>query len=135
MAATGATACGTTATTRPAPGWQVEPVEKGIIERRDELLDLCVNQSSKVVAFLCGDEHNYNRMLIEEKTPRYPDAWDKPRLTLRRPVWRIINGAAGAPFYAQQKLPWSAAVAGFTVQNALCFFDDREKHHVVGNQS
>lgn len=107
----------------PRPWVAGKPVEKGIIERRDELLDLCVNQSSKVVAFLCGDEHNYNRMLIEEKTPRYPDAWDKPRLTLRRPVWQIINGAAGAPFYAQQKLPWSAAVAGFTVQNALCFFD------------
>ncbi|MCC6459437.1 MAG: metallophosphoesterase family protein [Saprospiraceae bacterium] len=107
----------------PRPWVAGAPVEKGIIERRDELLDLCVNQSSKVVAFLCGDEHNYNRMLVEENTPRYPEAWDKPRLTLRRPVWQIINGAAGAPFYAQQQLPWSTAVEGFTVQNALCFFD------------
>jgi 3',5'-cyclic AMP phosphodiesterase CpdA len=100
-----------------------KPVEKGIIERRDELLDHCANRSSKVVGFLCGDEHNYNRMLIEEGTPRYPKGWDKPRLALRRPLWQFINGAAGAPFYAQQNLPWSAAVRGFTVQNALCFFD------------
>jgi len=100
-----------------------KPVEKGIIERRDELLDLCANRSNKVVGFLCGDEHNYNRMLIEEGMPRYPDNWDKSRLTLKRPLWQIINGAAGAPFYAQQQLPWSASVHGFTVQNALCLFD------------
>ena len=100
-----------------------KPVEKGIIERRDEVLDLCANQSSKVVGFLCGDEHNYNRMLVREETPRYPPNWDKPRLTLRRPLWQIINGAAGAPFYAQQQLPWSSEVRGFTVQNALCLFD------------
>lgn len=99
------------------------PVEKGIIERRDELLDLCANRSSKVIGFLCGDEHNYNRMLIQEETPRYPEGWTLPRLQLRRPLWQVINGAAGAPFYGQQQLPWSAAVQGFTVQNALCLFD------------
>ncbi len=107
----------------PRPVVAEKPVEQGIIERRDALLDLCVNRSSKVAAFLCGDEHNYNRMRIEDTMPRYPPGWDKPRLTLRRPVWQIINGAAGAPFYAQQELPWSASVQGFTVQNALCFFD------------
>ncbi|MBK6929531.1 MAG: metallophosphoesterase family protein [Saprospirales bacterium] len=100
-----------------------KPVEKGIIERRDELLGLCVNQSSKFIAFLCGDEHNYNRMRIDDQTPRYPEGWDKPRRSLSRPVWQIINGAAGAPFYAQQALPWSGAVEGFTVQNALCLFE------------
>lgn len=100
-----------------------KPVEKGVIERRDEFLNLCVNRSGKVAAILSGDEHNYNRMLIRNDTPRYPPDWTKPRLELRRPVWQIINGAAGAPFYAQQELPWSAAVEGFTVQNALCFFD------------
>jgi hypothetical protein len=107
----------------PRPWVDGKPVEAGILERRDAILDVCVNKSSKVVAFLCGDEHNYNRMQVEDSTPRYPTDWDKPRLKLRRPVWQIINGAAGAPFYAQQQLPWSSAVQGFTVQNALCFFD------------
>ncbi len=108
-----------------------QPVTKGIIERRDELLDRCVNRSSKVIAFLCGDEHNYNRMIVNEQTPRYPDGWDKPLQPLRRAVWQIINGAAGAPFYAQQQLPWSAAVQGFTVQNALCLFDISGKEIVM----
>ncbi len=100
-----------------------QPVEKGIIERRDEFLDICANKSSKVVGFLCGDEHNYNRMVIDDNTPRYPEKWDKSRVKLSRPLLQVINGAAGAPFYAQQQTPWSAAVQGFTVQNALCFFD------------
>lgn len=100
-----------------------KPVNKGIIERRDEILDLCANRSTKVIGFLCGDEHNYNRMIIDDNTPRYPENWTLPRLKLRRPLWQVINGAAGAPFYAQQQTPWSAFVKGFTVQNALCFFD------------
>lgn len=104
---------------------------KGIIERRDEILDRCVNRSTKVVAFLCGDEHNYNRMVIDDQTPRYPDPWFLPRQPLNRPVWQIINGAAGAPFYAQQETPWSAGVQGFTVQNALCLFDVSGKEIVL----
>lgn len=104
---------------------------KGIIERRDEILDRCVNRSSKVVAFLCGDEHNYNRMIIDDQTPRYPDPWFFERQPLKRSVWQIINGAAGAPFYAQQQTPWSAAVQGFTVQNALCLFDISGKEIVM----
>lgn len=104
---------------------------KGIIERRDELLDRCVNRSSKVVAFLCGDEHNYNRMVIDDQTPRYPDPWFFERQPLNRAVWQIINGAAGAPFYAQQQTPWSAGVQGFTVQNALCLFDISGKEIVM----
>lgn len=108
-----------------------KPVNQGIIERRDALLDLCANRSSKVIGFLCGDEHNYNRMVVDENTPRYPVGWDKPRVVLKRPLWQIINGAAGAPFYGQQKLPWSASVKGFTVQNALCLFDVTGKKIVL----
>ena len=108
---------------QPRPHIAGQPVAKGIIERRDDFLQLLANESSKVVAVMAGDEHNYNRMRIDDTTPRYPDAWDKPRLSLQRSFWQIINGAAGAPFYAQQQAPWSAAVEGFTVQNALCLFD------------
>jgi 3',5'-cyclic AMP phosphodiesterase CpdA len=107
----------------PRPYIAGKGVEKGIIERRDQILDLCANRSSKVVGFLSGDEHNYNHMVIDNATPRYPANWDKPRVSLSRPLWQFINGAAGAPFYAQQEAPWSALVKSFTVQNALCFFD------------
>jgi len=98
-------------------------VEKGIIERRDEILDILINQSKKTVALLCGDEHNYNRMSITADMPMYPVDWPHEKLDLSRPFWQITNGAAGAPYYAQEVLPWSDNVEIFSTQYALVFFD------------
>ena len=41
---------------------------------------------------------------------------------MSRTVYQINNGAAGAPYYAQEQTPWSASVSGFTTQNALVLF-------------
>ncbi len=97
-------------------------VEKGIIERRDELLDIIVNGSSKVRAILTGDEHNYCRTELGPETNIYPDIYLPPRINLSRTIHQINNGAAGAPYYAQQKTPWTPWTSGFTTQNALVFF-------------
>ncbi len=103
-----------------------KPLTHGIIERRDQLLDLIVNKSKKVAAILTGDEHNYNKMEIGPDTPIYPDGYPRDkRLTLKRTIYQINNGAAGAPYYAQEKLPWSSFVSGFTTQNALVLFNIR----------
>jgi hypothetical protein len=95
------------------------PVAKGIIQRRDEFLDLVINKSTKVVALLTGDEHNYNRMKISNEMEKYPEMYffDKPEFV--REIWQINNGAAGAPYYAQEQTPWSGHVIGFTTRNAL----------------
>lgn len=105
-----------------------QPHEKGIIERRDEFLDLVINFSSKTVAVLCGDEHNYSRLRITDSMPRYPDNYDKPRLKLKRDFWQLTNGSAGAPYYAMQKLPWSDNVEVFSTQNAFILFHINGKH-------
>ena len=97
-----------------------KPLPKGIIERRDEYLDILVNQSEKVVGILTGDEHNYCRTLITPEMPRYPDSgYYAKKITLNRTIHQINNGAAGAPYYAQQQTPWTDFVSGFTTQNAL----------------
>lgn len=96
-----------------------KPVERGIIERRDEILDLLINKSTKVRATLTGDEHNYCRTHITEEMPRYPEGWDKPKLKLSRSIWQLNNGSAGAPYYAQEPTPWSGYTVGFTTQVAL----------------
>lgn len=103
----------------PRPTIAGRPVAKGIIERRDDLLTL-VQDHPKVVAVLTGDEHNYNRMRLDATVPIYPDGWDKPRVQLKRPFFQIHNGAGGAPYYAQEQAPWSAAVSSFTAQYAIC---------------
>jgi len=99
-----------------------EPAARGIIERRDELLDVIVNGSSKVRAALTGDEHNYNRLHITEDMPRYPETWTGSRLKLDRPFWQINNGAAGAPYYGRETTPWKDHLKAFSTQNALVLF-------------
>jgi hypothetical protein len=99
-----------------------KPVYKGIIERRDEFLDILINQSTKVLAILTGDEHNYNWMKLTPEVPIYPEIWPLEKLTVGRPIYQINNGAAGAPYYAQEVLPWSDHTQSFSVENALCLF-------------
>jgi hypothetical protein len=97
-------------------------VAKGIIERRDELLDIIVNQGAKTKAILTGDEHNYARTKIGPDTKIYPKKYFAEKIELSREIWQVNNGAAGAPYYAQEKTPWSDFVEGFTTQNALVIF-------------
>ena len=95
-------------------------VKKGIIERRDEYLDVLINKSTKVVALLTDDEHNYNKVKLSPDVNIYPTDYKYEKLTRNRTIWQINNGAAGAPYYAQDKRPpWTDAVSGFTTQNAL----------------
>ena len=95
---------------------------KGIIERRDELLEIVVNQSSKVRAILTGDEHNYCKTEVGPETNRYPEVYLPPKIELSRTIYQINNGAAGAPYYAQEETPWTPFTSGFTTQNAVVFF-------------
>lgn len=99
-----------------------KPVVKGIIERRDEYLDILINQSTKVLAILTGDEHNFNWLKLTSEVSIYPEIYPLEKLTVSRPIYQINNGAAGAPYYAQEVLPWSEHTQSFSVENALCLF-------------
>ena len=95
-------------------------LKKGIIERRDQFLDILINHSTKVVGMLTGDEHNYNWLKITGEVPIYPETYFSERLEVSRPLYQINNGAAGAPYYGQEVLPWSDFTQSFSVENALC---------------
>ena len=99
-----------------------KPLSKGILERRDEYLDILINQSQKVVGVLTGDEHNYNRLKLTKEVPIYPDNYPHKKLNVSRPIFQINNGASGAPYYAQEVLPWSKFTEAFSVENAVCLF-------------
>ncbi len=105
--------------------------DEGIIERRDKLLDIIVNKSTKTVAALTGDEHNYNMLTITEEMDRYPETYNHEKVKLSRTFYQINNGAAGAPYYAQEKTPWMKHVRNFSTQNALVLIDvEGSKIHV-----
>lgn len=97
-------------------------VEKGILERRDQYLDILINKSTKVLAVLTGDEHNYNRLQLTKDVTIYPRDYPNGKLNVSRPIYQINNGAAGAPYYAQEVLPWSKHTKAFSVENAVCLF-------------
>jgi len=100
-----------------------QPHKLGIIQRRDELLDLLINKTKKTVALLTGDEHNYNMLPITDEMNRYPDHYKGTKLKLNRKFYQINNGAAGAPYYAQEVTPWMDHLRNFSTQNALVFID------------
>ncbi len=106
----------------PRPYIAGKPVEKGIIERRDQLLDAMMNRSSKVKAVLTGDEHNYWAFRLAEEVPIYSDGYAGPRIEVTRPIWMINDGAAGAPYYGQEEAPWTPYVRSFSTQYALVLF-------------
>jgi len=107
-------------------GWRPyvagKPLHKGIIERRDQILQILVNESEKVRAILTGDEHNYSRLHLQPETKIYPDNYFSEKISLRKSIYQINNGAAGAPYYAQEWMPWSPDVSNFTTQHAVVFF-------------
>jgi hypothetical protein len=99
-----------------------KPAEKGILERRDEFIDLLVNKSSKFRVLLTGDEHNYSRLTVTNQTDIYPAGFEGERLKLNRPFVQIVDGSAGAPYYGQETLPWTPSVDKFTAQYAVVLF-------------
>ena len=88
-----------------------------VVERRDALWET-ISQNGKVVAVFFGDEHNYHRTLITNETPVHLDGSRNPNFT--NPVWQIVSGGAGAPFYAQQEASWSSDVKCFYPSKHYC---------------
>ncbi len=61
-----------------------------------------------------GDEHNYSRLRVDTRVD--------PAYTV--PVWHIVSGGVGAPFYAQNlDAPWAEQVAAFSAVQHFCILD------------
>jgi hypothetical protein len=89
-----------------------------VIDMRNRFLKILAKYS-KVVAIMCGHEHSYSRMCIDSSL----------YLDYQRPVWQIISGGCGAPFYAQNKsVPWVGKVESFSSSNHCCLFAVEGKH-------
>lgn len=87
---------------------------KGAIERRDEIIDVCVNKSKKFLAFLSGDEHNFSLLQVTPETPIYKEGYTGPRIRVSRPFYNINNGGGGSAPYAMLKSPWMGSFKYFT---------------------
>ncbi len=111
---------------------------EGIIERRNKLWAM-FSHHRKVLAVLDGDEHNYSRALITSQTPVGIPAVDdtngdgkldrfSPNPDFQYPVWQLISGGMGAPYYEREHPPWDGAVKKFTsLQNFVLFSVEGKK--------
>jgi phosphodiesterase/alkaline phosphatase D-like protein len=83
-----------------------------VIDMRDRFWKILA-KSSKVLAVLSGDEHNYSRTRIDSDV--HPD--------YQIPIWQIISGGCGAPYYVQDKsVPWVEKVEAFSISKNYCLF-------------
>ncbi len=84
-----------------------------VVKRRDEIWKAFV-ATGKACAGVFGDEHNFSCTLIDSTVNADFDS----------PVWHIVSGGAGAPFYAQNKsVPWSNLVRSFSTQTNYLLLD------------
>jgi hypothetical protein len=60
--------------------------------------------------------------MLTPETNIYPENYEYDKIRLRRTIWQINNGSAGAPYYAQEQTPWTPFVSGFTTQNVVVYF-------------
>ncbi|MFO8053816.1 MAG: hypothetical protein R6U19_01450, partial [Bacteroidales bacterium] len=98
-----------------------KPHEKGIIERRDAILDMMVNKSTKTVAVLCSQSRGYQRLLINDSLQRYPEDYNKPKLKLDREIWQISSGLSGDSYSRGEMRPWSAHQKAYSNQSNMVF--------------
>ncbi len=114
---------------------QVEPQGPGIIEVRNRLWG-AIATHDKVAAVLSADEHEYYRVLVTDKTPVgiFPtDDLDgdgildqySPNPDFHHPVYFITAGTAGAPYYGQEKTPWTPDVFTSQIGYVLLKADDQ----------
>lgn len=99
------------------------PVAKGIIERRDELIDVAINHSKKVVGFIAGSEHNFAMLEVTPDLDTYPADYAPAKLKLSRKFFYILNGAGGAyPYELMNNNPWVDKFKYFTPAPTMAIF-------------
>jgi hypothetical protein len=85
----------------PRPMINGVKTDKGIIERRDQIIDICINHSKKVVGFLTGSEHNFSTLTVTPTLSIYPDNYPAKKLAIKRTFTVVNNGGGGAYSYSK----------------------------------
>jgi hypothetical protein len=108
----------------PRPMINGTRTDKGIIERRDQIIDVSINKSRKVIGFLTGSEHNFSTLEVTPTLPIYPDNYRATKLKIKRPFFVVNNGGGGAYSYAmmndtQYHTPWIDKFQHFSAPSSM----------------
>lgn len=103
------------------PSFKGVPLEQGILDRRDEYLNVLINNSTKVRAILTSEEGSYHKLHLTPETPMYPDNYQGEEITLKRSLYQINNGGHSA--MELEMNPWTTFVSNFNTSDAVVFFE------------
>ncbi|MDP6418698.1 MAG: metallophosphoesterase [Candidatus Krumholzibacteria bacterium] len=80
-----------------------------MLEMRARFWDILMRHEVRIVFF--GDEHNFSLLRVDERLGEQ----------YRTPVWHVVSGGVGAPFYARDKsLPWADKLSAFSTIQHFC---------------
>ena len=83
-----------------------------VLENRDAYWRILMRHG--VRASMYGDEHNFSALRVDRRLGS----------EYTTPVWNIVSGGVGAPYYAQDlTVPWAEQVSGYSVLQHVCIFD------------
>ncbi|MFA5418673.1 MAG: hypothetical protein WC341_09460 [Bacteroidales bacterium] len=86
------------------------PVKNGIVERRDELLKLLGDKSTKTGIILCAQDQGYSRMKFDSKSTIYPVNYRGKKIGLNMEIHQISCGLSGTNSKKSLEIPWSGSV-------------------------
>lgn len=96
------------------------PVEKGIIERRDQIIDIAINHSKKVIGFLAGSEHNFSLLEVTPELDVYPASYAPAKIKVSRKFFFVQSGGGGTyPYSLMNNNPWADKFQYFSVMNSI----------------
>ena len=89
--------------------------------KRPEMLEIRerfwnILQKHGVRAAMFGDEHNYSALRVDSRVGE----------EYYQPVWHIVSGGVGAPYYAKaSSVPWAEQVSAFSPIQHFCLIEVR----------
>jgi hypothetical protein len=86
------------------------PVKNGIIERRDEILKLLVNEITKTRLILCAQDQGYSRMKFDSESTIYPVEYRGKKIRLNGEIYQISCGLSGANGKKSLEIIWGGSV-------------------------
>ncbi len=104
-----------------SPVVSAEVAVTNLLERRDELLDVLINQNKKVALLLTSTEIGYARLKISPQMPLYTDNYKEKKLKLSRSLWQISCGLLPKSPFLNEEYPWSGSIVKSSRQTAVVF--------------
>ncbi len=103
------------------PYMAAEPADKGILERRDEIIDCIINDTEKVVLLLSSADVGYNLLEVEKGMPIYSEEYSTKKTKIERSITQICCSLEEKQPESTETYPWHEHVQKSSAQPSVAF--------------